>query len=129
MPESNDYKWNTKRVERFSFLASIWDVSRAKRIITRKPRKVQQINCINLKTWCSRPMDSQISCGVHIDWDAIDKGQDFDPNFPLILVTLDHGETFVIDGWHRLAKGFETGQTCFPGVVLDKQETKKVRVR
>lgn len=125
---SDEFKWDTKRVERFYFLASIWDVSRAKRLIVRKPRKVEPINCTLLKSWVSRPSEGQISCGVTIDWKVIDT-EELDLNFPLILVTLDDDETFVIDGWHRIAKGFVIGQVMLPGVILDKQETKKVRVR
>lgn len=126
---SNEFKWDTKRIERFYFLASIWDVSRAKRLIVRKPRKVENIDCTLLQSWVARPSQDQISCGVTINWNAIDNGSDFDLDFPLILVTLDHDETFVIDGWHRIAKGFVVGRTTLPGVVLDKAETTKVRAR
>lgn len=123
---SDQFDWKPTR-ETYSFLWAAWDVAAAKRIIIAKPREVINIKLSALKHYVERPAPDAktINLGHRIHWDKIDNGE-INLNFPLIGVTLKEGP-WIIDGWHRMALGFEQGQEIFQVVLLNQKESDRVR--
>jgi len=125
---SSEFDWEVDREEVFNFLARGWDVSKAKQLIIDKPREVLDANLSGVANFVQRPKEGQIIAGITIDWSDIDESDEYDCDFPGILITTSEG-TFPIDGWHRFAKGLDEGRTVFPCVILDEAETKEVTFR
>ena len=126
MSMTSDFEWNIT-TEFYNFLWGRWNVMQAKEILIAKPREVVEYDLTQLEGYVKRPKkDGQFSAGHVIDWDKIDTGT-VDTLFPLIGATLNEGP-WIIDGWHRMAKGFEMGQSIFPVALLDKEESDLIRV-
>lgn len=126
MKNTKDFDWYLDGGEAYRFMGRSWDVSQAKYIIVQKPRKIITHDLSSLGRFVTRPKEGQIIPGHNLDWNLIDNG-DIDVDFPLIAVSLKE-TPWIIDGWHRIAKGFEQGKHLFGVAVLDESESKKVDI-
>lgn len=126
---SSEFEWNTTP-ELYRFFVGTWDVAKAKQIILKKPRDVTRIRLTSLKSYVERPQRNDlINAGHNIDWNKIDTPGMIDLAIPLIGVLVKNAGPWIIDGWHRMAKGFEAGQEIFSVVLLTQKESNSVFIR
>ena len=121
---TDQFNWRLTK-EIYQFLWGRWDVTKAKEIIIAKPRAIAVVGLQTLRHYVERPEGDEFSAGHTINWDLVDNGE-VDTDFPLIGVMLTEGP-WIIDGWHRMAKGFENGQDDYPVACLDKNESGSIR--
>lgn len=121
---TKDFQWEM-RPETYQFFVGAWDVAKAKEIIQKKPRKIVQVNLKNLQHYVQRK-DADRSAH-RIDWTKVDSNLDLD--FPLIAITVQNAGPWIIDGWHRMAKGFEQQRLVYNVAILTERESEKIRFR
>ena len=110
------------REERFRFIASMFDVDAAKRILAKHGRESKRFDVSKLFEWVGTEKEQGL---IGVDW-KVAEGVDLD--FPVILITMEPGP-FLIDGWHRVAKAMLTSTTTIDGFLLTAAESKKVRIQ
>lgn len=131
-PNTADFEWRLEenddpnKGECYSIFGLFFNVSAAKRILVEKPRPLVMVDLSGIASWVKRPEEGVMNMGHVIDWSKVD-AEEINVEFPLIVATLKEGP-WLIDGWHRLAKGTENGQTVFPVGLLNKKETKSIRL-
>lgn len=132
---STEFEWNDEEYEVFRFLASQFDVRKAKTLIKAAPRNVFEINVADLATFLSpQPSegDDKVFCinAIAIDEDRV---MDVDCDYPVIyaIMITDDGKWsgIPIDGWHRLHKAYRTGRETVPCVFLEPEETEWVKIQ
>lgn len=129
---SSEIDWDTETQERYHFLAACFDVRKAKRLIVKKPRKIQRtdITCFRKRIFRDKLNEdgSKTICIFHaLDWQKIDSDDAVDLKIPIILATLED-DHWPIDGYHRIALALEKNIDELPCVVLTEKETKSIRL-
>lgn len=116
---SRDFTWLDHPQEVFMFLASQWDVNKAKQIIRQTPRPVKTLSLGSV-------MDL-VGEWVRINPKTVQRA---DPTHPIIVAAMpDNAGTMIIDGWQRIARLRELGINMAPAVLLTVEESEKVRLR
>jgi hypothetical protein len=113
---SDEFQWRDRK-EEFRFLAGLFDIAKAKRIIEDKPREIVEINI--------GESGKQLLALMKIDMTRFDE---IDLTVPIIVASIKEGN-LPIDGWHRIAKAVHLGLPFVPGVMLTKEETKQVWIK
>lgn len=113
-----DFQWDTNRSESFSDDADLYDIQAAKKILAKTSHPLIHIG-FNRGTF-----KEQLSNIV------IDKSRAKQVNveFPLIFRTDRFGVSYLIDGWHRLSKIDQIGQTWVWAFMLSHLEGRKIRL-
>lgn len=108
--------------EYFTFMGATFDVRAAKLLAVERNLPVTNVDISTTKSLMGL---------IRIDKSKLSDPQ-VDPTFPLIVVTLLDREMqeecfLLVDGWHRVAKAMEQGQTVLPSILLGLEDTKMVR--
>jgi len=129
MKDSTQFEWLLEEWEQFHLIGQLFNVSAAKKILSKKPHPLRAIDLgADITKWVSRPQKDKVSLGISINWNKIDNDPEgFDLNSPIIIVQYK-GMTFPIDGWHRIALAIEKGLTELPAFLLSKAESKKINM-
>jgi hypothetical protein len=122
---SSEFKWHPVRDADGCLIQEIFEagpyefnIQRAKGIITKKPREVLQV-----------PVEDHVTfLEICVELEPV-RGVEIDVTFPVILCTLQRGGLILIDGWHRFDKALRLGLKTIPGVLLDAEETSRVKRR
>lgn len=113
--DSSTITWDIDRKETFIIFNTEFDVQKAKKLITSKPRLVSNITVDNLKLIAAWPLI----------WPRVLNSANL--QIPIIMITIGRG-LFPIDGWHRIHKAIKTGIDSLPYVALSAAETIKVQI-
>jgi len=129
MPKSNEFEWNNES-ETFRFVRHVFDVQKAKELIrTKKPRDVKEMDIEGVADLVGEPPiagSMRLHAGIRINWVRV-MTDEVDSNFPVILVPFNDSY-LPIDGWHRIAKAKLASRAKVPCVVLNKSESKLVKI-
>jgi len=126
------YSWHFHN-EVYQSLMGSYDVDLAKHILQDKPRQPVQANIKELASWVKRPWTDKegvthMIIGHCVKWSELDADPfKFDLSFPIIAVRMK-GNIWPIDGWHRIAKAIDQGLEALPALLLNVQESKKVKL-
>jgi hypothetical protein len=114
---SDGYSWDVERPEKWVNGGRVFDVRRAKQIISRAPREVRLVDVESIR--------KRFEPGrVGVDMAEIDR-LPIDLDFPLILVPEGEG-VLIIDGWHRVAKAISNQIATLRAVWLTEAEKEAI---
>jgi hypothetical protein len=127
--KSDSIEWRDTP-EVFEFARNVWDVAQAKELIrSKRPRTVAAMDISGVADLIGKPpVDGKVSIhlGISVNWEVA-ASDDVDLTVPVILVP--YRDSFIpIDGWHRIAKAKILGVTELPCVVMNKAETKQIKL-
>lgn len=117
---SSKIVWDTDEQERYKVRPMIFDVQKAKAIITAKPRPIVFFNPNHFRV----AVESFKLRGL---WNEPRKPVDLD--IPVIMVPWGVGFPpgfLPIDGWKRIATAIEKGIAPLPAIPLDDRETMEI---
>jgi hypothetical protein len=131
MTKSDAFEWNSEE-ETFTFIRHCFDIQKAKELIRKKPREVNEMNISGVADLVGNPPTKDGPRTIHvggigIDWEKV-LTEKVDTTMPIILAPFQDSY-LPIDGWHRIAKAKLAGQENVPCVVLTKSELKAVKLR
>ncbi|MCP4569091.1 MAG: hypothetical protein GY841_16070 [FCB group bacterium] len=113
-PQQKQFTFDESYPETFEYGGRQFDIQKAKKILNAAPRDVEQQDISKL------PPPGKVGITV------LKKGREkADTSIPVIRGTYG-GESFIIDGHHRLAKAQKEGLTELPSVTLTEAETREV---
>lgn len=104
----------------------VFNVVAAKHLLVAVPRPIVRVD---LAPWRSMIVGGRILIDrrrVRADLARDDDAAHIDLDVPLIIATHPRWSG-PIDGWHRMAKAVRRGLRLLPGVVLNEEETGRIR--
>ena len=131
----NKWDWyDTPEV--FSFLAASWDIAYAKNIFSGRKKVV--VGEIDVQPWAEmlgrEKEDGSYQPGIGTNQKELEnEPEQFDLEFPCIIAQVKNSKggyfPMIIDGWHRVARASREGVKKIPCVVLNKNDSRSVRLR
>ena len=112
MPSSSDWIWKPTG-EDFDLAGHIFNVDKAKRLITKSPRSVEPIRVEDFAPYLVDEIVRVRAAG----------SKKYQLDVPVIVGTMKSGRRILLDGWHRLRKAMDTGIAELPAVILTHEET------
>jgi hypothetical protein len=138
--QSTYTNWYERGGECFRYLATRFNIDTAKAILKSKPRESK---AISVEEWAQLLSGEEIvterdkdgnPCAWEARWGiAVNREKSeaepstLDLGVPVIAIQFDSGCVLVIDGWHRIARAQHLGVKTLPAVLLDKEESSRVR--
>lgn len=111
--------------ETFQFLSAEFDVTAAKSLVA--GRIIKQVDVSSWRPFLRFPGD-KASYTIIIDVDP-EHARGTDLTKPILIARLTRVSYLPIDGWHRIYRIFNKGQSVLPARFLTVSETNRIRLR